>query len=66
MIPAVPVTKMESVGMIPVRGAVGYGRERGDVRNSVGSGDITAIEEARGAGVEVVRMIETLSAGRAR
>ena len=52
-------------GMIPVRGAVGYGREKGEVRTSVGaSRDLTAMEEARNAGEEVVRMIEKLSGGR--
>ena len=53
-----------SHGMVPVRGAVGYGREKGEVRTSVGaSRDLTAMEEARTTGEEVVRMVEKLSGG---
>jgi multimeric flavodoxin WrbA len=52
-------------GMVPVRGAVGYGREKGEVRTSVGaSRDMTAMEEARNAGMEVVRMVESLAKSR--
>lgn len=51
--------------MIPVRGAVSYGCEEGEVRTSVGAGrDITAMEEARNTAVEVVQMVEKLSGGR--
>ena len=49
-------------GMIPVRGAIGYGREKGDVKTGVGGGrDISALEEARIAGREVVEMVQRLS-----
>jgi multimeric flavodoxin WrbA len=51
-----------SQGMIPVRAAIGYGRERGDVRQGVGGGlDLSALEEARNAGLEVVQMLQKLS-----
>jgi multimeric flavodoxin WrbA len=45
-------------GMIPVQGAIGYG----DVREGVGgSRDLTAMEEARRAGTDVVRLLKRLS-----
>jgi multimeric flavodoxin WrbA len=51
-----------SQGMIPVQAAVGYGREKGDVREGVGGGlDLSALEEARNAGLEVVQMLQKLS-----
>ena len=51
-----------SQGMIPVRGAIGYGREKGDVRSGVGgSRDLSAMEEARGVGTDIVRMLQGLS-----
>jgi multimeric flavodoxin WrbA len=51
-----------SQGMIAVPAAVGYGREKGDVRQGVGSGiDLSALEEARNAGLEVVQMLRKLS-----
>ena len=51
-----------SQGMIPVRGAIGYGREKGDVRQGVGGGlDISAMEEARNCGMDIVDMLKRLS-----
>lgn len=49
-------------GMIPVRGAIGYGREKGDVKQGTGaSPDLSALEEARIAGTDIVRMVRQLS-----
>jgi multimeric flavodoxin WrbA len=46
-------------GMIPVRAAIGYGREKGDVRQGVGGSiDLSALEEARNVGLEVVKMLQ--------
>ncbi len=51
-----------SQGMIPVRGAIGYGREKGDVRTGEGANiGFTAIEEARSAGKDVVEMLKKLA-----
>jgi multimeric flavodoxin WrbA len=51
-----------SQGMIPVQAAIGYGREKGDVRQGVGGSlDLSALEEARNAGLEVVQMLQKLS-----
>lgn len=51
-----------SQGMIPVRGAIGYGREKGDVRTGEGANiGMTAMQEARNTGLEVVEMIQKLS-----
>jgi multimeric flavodoxin WrbA len=48
-------------GMIPVRGAVGYGREKGEVRTGVGgSRDLSAMEEARCVGLDTVRMLRRI------
>jgi multimeric flavodoxin WrbA len=48
-------------GMISVRGAIGYGREKGEVRTGVGgSRDLSAIEEARNVGVDIVRMLSKI------
>jgi len=48
--------------MIPVRAAIGYGREKGDVKQGVGGSiDLSALEEARNVGLEVVRMLQKLS-----
>jgi multimeric flavodoxin WrbA len=48
-------------GMIPVRAAIGYGREKGDVKQGVGGAqDLSALEEARNAGLEVVQMLQKL------
>ncbi|MFC1910919.1 flavodoxin family protein, partial [Chloroflexota bacterium] len=44
-------------GMIPVRGAIGYGRDKGDVTKGVGAGPgLSALDEARATGKEVVQM----------
>ena len=49
-------------GMMPVRGAIGYGREKGDVRTGDGGGrDIKALEEARATGNEVIEMLKKLA-----
>ena len=48
-------------GMISVRGAVGYGREKGAVRTGDGARiDMKALEEARSLGTEVVDMLRKL------
>jgi len=48
-------------GMIPVRGAIGYGREKGDVKTGEGAGiGTTAMEEARATGKEVIQMLKKL------
>jgi multimeric flavodoxin WrbA len=49
------------MGMIALRGAIGYGREKGDVRTGEGANiGMTAMEEARAAGKEVVKMVKKL------
>ena len=51
-----------SQGMIPVRGAIGYGREKGDVKQRVGGAQgLSALEEARTVGTDVVQMVWQLS-----
>lgn len=51
-----------SQGMIPARGAIGYGREKGDVRQGVGASiNLSALEEARFTGIEVVDMVRQIS-----
>jgi multimeric flavodoxin WrbA len=51
-----------SQGMIPVRGAIGYGRGKGDVKQGTGGNiDLSALEEARSAGTEVVEMVRQCS-----
>ena len=48
-------------GMMPVRGAIGYGREPGDVKTGEGANiGMTAMEEARATGKEVVEMVKKL------
>ena len=50
-----------SQGMIPVRGGIGYGREKGDVREGEGANiGMTAMEEARSVGREVIDMLKKL------
>lgn len=45
-------------GMIPVRGAIGYGRGKGDVRQGTGAAPgLSALEEARTVGADVVQMV---------
>ncbi len=49
-------------GMIPVRGAIGYGREKGDVKQGVGATQgLSALEEARTVGKDVVQMVRQFS-----
>ena len=51
-----------SQGMIPVRGGIGYGREKGDVRTGEGANiGMTAMEEAQATGNEVVDMLKRLA-----
>jgi multimeric flavodoxin WrbA len=48
--------------MIPAGGAIGYGREKGEVREGVGGTPVlSAVEEARAVGRNVVRMVARLS-----
>jgi multimeric flavodoxin WrbA len=48
-------------GMIVAGGAIGYGREPGDVLTGVGGGiDMSAIEESRLLGANVVQMVRRL------
>lgn len=48
-------------GMVPVWGAIGYGRAKGDVRKGNGGNiGFTALEEARAAGKDVVEMLRKL------
>jgi multimeric flavodoxin WrbA len=49
-------------GMIPVRGAIGYGPEKGEVREGVGgTRDLSAMEEARMVGTDIVQLLQRLS-----
>ncbi len=49
-------------GMMPVWGAIGYGREKGDVREGYGGNiDSTALGEARATGRDVIEMVKKLS-----
>ena len=49
-------------GMIVAGGGIGYGMEKGDVRQGVGgSPSLSALEEARAVGRNVVRMVARLS-----
>jgi multimeric flavodoxin WrbA len=49
-------------GMLPVRGAIGYGRERGEVKQGVGgSPGLSALEEAKNVGTDVVQMVRQFS-----
>jgi multimeric flavodoxin WrbA len=48
-------------GMISVRGAIGYGPEKGEVRTGVGgSRGLLAMEEARNVGVDIVQMLSKI------
>ncbi|MDD5288528.1 MAG: flavodoxin family protein [Dehalococcoidales bacterium] len=54
-----------ALGMIPVRGAIGYGQEKGDVLKGVGAAPgLSAIEEAKNTGKDVVRMVRQLAKGK--
>jgi multimeric flavodoxin WrbA len=49
-------------GMIPVRGAIGYGMEKGDVLQGAGGGvNVSAVEEARNVGTDIVRAVIQLA-----
>lgn len=49
-------------GMVLVRGSIGYGREKGEVRQGVGGArGSSALEEARTAGRDAVQMVQLLS-----
>ena len=51
--------------MIIAGGGIGYGREKGEVRQGVGgSPALSALEEARAVGRNVVRMVERFSEGK--
>ncbi len=48
-------------GMIAVRGAIGYGRDKGAVREGIGGSEgLTAMDEARNVGQNVVQMLKRL------
>jgi len=52
-------------GMVLAGGAIGYGREIGDVLTGVGGGiDKSALEEARRLGADVVRLAKRLGGDR--
>ncbi len=49
-------------GMIAVRGAIGYGRGKGEIRQGVGGAEgVSALEEARSVGKSIVQMLKRLS-----
>ncbi len=49
-------------GMIPVRGAIGYGRAKGEVRQWVGGAEgRTALDEAINVGRDIVQMLKRLA-----
>jgi multimeric flavodoxin WrbA len=49
-------------GMIPARGAVGYGMEKGDVLDGPGGGvNMLAMDEARNLGTDIVRVITQMA-----
>jgi len=51
-------------GMIVAGGAIGYGREPGDVLTGVGGGiDMSAMEEARLLGSNVIQLVKRLAVG---
>ena len=51
-----------SQGMVPVRGGIGYGREKGDVLTGEGANiGMTALEEARTTATEVIEMVKKLA-----
>jgi len=48
-------------GMLPVRGAIGYGREKGEVKEGAGgSPGLSAMEEAKKVGTDTVEMVQKL------
>jgi multimeric flavodoxin WrbA len=49
-------------GMLPVKGAIGYGREKGDVRTGEGAGiGMSAMDEARNTGQDIMEMLKKIS-----
>ena len=51
-----------SHGMVPVRGAIGYGREKGEVTQGMGGAQgVSALEEARTVGTDLVQMVRQLT-----
>lgn len=51
--------------MIVAGGGIGYGREKGEVRHGVGGAiSMSALEEAREVGIDMVRLIKRLSTGK--
>lgn len=49
-------------GMITMRGAIGYGRGKGEVRQGVGAAQgVSALDEAREVGRDIVQMVKRLS-----
>ena len=51
--------------MIIAGGGIGYGQEKGEVRQGTGgSPALSALEEARAVGINVVRMVEQFSKGK--
>jgi multimeric flavodoxin WrbA len=49
-------------GMVPVRGAIGYGREKGDVLQGFGASvKLSALEESRIVGTDIVEMVKQLA-----
>jgi multimeric flavodoxin WrbA len=49
-------------GMVAVRGAIAYGREKGAVREGIGGSEgLTAMDEARNVGRNVVEMLKRLN-----
>jgi len=49
-------------GMVPVRGAIGYGREKGEVKKGTGGAHgVAALEEAATVGTDLVHMAQQFS-----
>ncbi len=49
-------------GMIPVRGAIGYGRAKGEIRQGVGGAEgLTALDEARNVGRDIIQTLKRLA-----
>ena len=58
-------TYFMSQRMIVAGGGIGYGRKKGDVRQGVGgTQDVSALDEAKAVGRNVVWMVERLSKGK--
>jgi multimeric flavodoxin WrbA len=48
-------------GMIPIRGAIGYGLDKGEVRQGVGGSNPSALVEVQNATVEMIEMVRRLT-----